>query len=122
MKRNVIAGACRLLLVLGVIVAAGSPAWSQTGGCSVPANIIVNDGFEYGSAADVPTNLWRQDKLTDIAWTFVTSPVFGGQKASSIILQPGDNPNDDGTNERDEVQEQSAWETPELSVRERTMH
>src|SRR5215472_2937585 len=123
MKRNVITAVCRLLLVLGVIsLAAGSPAWSQTGGCSVPANIQVNDGFEYNTAADVPTNLWRQDKLTDIAWTFVTSPVFGGQKASSIILQPGDNPNDAGTNERDEVQEQSAWETPELSARERVMH
>ena len=46
MKRNVITAVCRLLLVLGVIsLAAGSPAWSQTGGRSVPANIQVNDGF-----------------------------------------------------------------------------
>lgn len=121
MKGNT-ARACQLLLVLGVVLAAGISASAQTGGCSVPANVVVNDGFEYNTADDVPTNIWRQDKLESGAWTFVTSPVFGGLKASSITIHQCDLATDCGTSsERDEVQEQGALETQELVPLEKTM-
>ena len=122
MKRNVIATACRLLLVLGVVWAAGNSASGQQTGPNQCAtgDYMVYDGFEAPLLDN--NSFWRTDKLADGALQAVTNPVYAGQFAWSITVHQGDIANDAGTNERDEVQEQSNWETPELVPRQRTLH